>query len=895
MEQVAPIGRGDLLARLTELLSAQSARVELVGEPGIGKTTVLRSAASGYASTCRVIAVTASETERLVGLATASDLVQALGDVEARLPERVRKHLRSLTNPLDDGASALDQRIVGVALAALIREAALDRPLLLVVDDFQWVDDASYVLLAYALRRTLESDVRAMVAKRPSEDRLLKDATSVEVGAVDVGALRGLVASQLSRVLPIDVAAALHTAVGGNPMYAMETVRALPPHATALDVRLPQRLADLVVSRVNKLPDGCRSVLLDVAVRGRESLHSLSEPDRLDPAFDARIVQHRGSVVEFVHPLLRQAAIDAAGPGELRRAHLAAAEAASDAPTRALHVAAMDLRDDEAVASELESASDAAYRVGDGPGARFLAQAAVTATPVGGLTWSRQAMLVRAVGIAGPVPDDLLERLLSLARTPDQKASTWLAAVEGRQAPIEAWRAYAERAMDIDGTSPGIAIRSADELATSMLFAGRPYDEILAVLDAAIARTKRHLEDAHLELDELSDTDAFGLASALTSRSLFARIAGRPSPADDLHLARRLERDHAFAPDDDDATSALGLIALWDDRHAEAREYLDPDRRKEERCGDFGAFHLAELESRLGNFNAVRELVDPLAAPTPQSSDFFVLALAAAWQGDETLCREELRVGRAYSDEVGDSMYPPAFDTAEALLALGMGNFAEARDRAVATADALEGRGWNEPSIFPVLPIAIEAAAITGRRDDAERLLQRLEGQAEMLDSRWARAAAQRGRGLLLGADGDARGGLALAVSSTTAFDELGLPTEVGRSALAAGRLARRAGERTAAREWLERAIELLESRGCRGFAAQAREELSRIGGRHVADGDLTDAERRVAELAAEGRTNPEIAAAAFLSVKTVEAHLSRVYRKLGVRSRAELAARWNG
>jgi DNA-binding CsgD family transcriptional regulator len=895
MEQVAPIGRGDLLARLTELLSAQSARVELVGEPGIGKTTVLRSAASGYASTCRVIAVTASETERLVGLATASDLVQALGDVEARQPERVRKHLRSLTNPLDDGASVLDQRIVGVALAALLREAALDRPLLLVVDDFQWLDDASYVLLAYALRRTLESDVRAMVAKRPSEDRLLRDATSVEVGAVDVGALRGLVASQLSRVLPIDVAAALHTAVGGNPMYAMETVRALPPHATALDVRLPQRLADLVVSRVNKLPDGCRSVLLDVAVRGRESLHSLSGPERLDPAFDARIVQYRGSVVEFVHPLLRQAVIDAAGPGELRRAHLAAAQAASDAPTRALHVAAMDLRDDEASAEQLEEASTAAFRIGDNASAQLLARAAVAATPNGRLTWSRLACLARASADDERIPDDLVQDLLSLARTPDEEAGTWLVVVEGAAAPNDEWQTLARRALAIDGISPGCVLRAANTLTEAMLFSGSLLSDQIAVLDQAIAQVRRQWEEVGLTSDALSDSAAVGLADCLSSRALFTRMAGRSAAEDDLHLARKLEGGRSLPPWFEDATSVLGLLAMWDDRHADARAYFEETYRGVGRLRLDDPIHLAELECRLGNLHQVDVILREQFTILDEPYAHFVFALAAAWRGDERNCSQMVRLGRDLVDKVERRMFMEGLDTAEALLDLSLGRCAEARDKAIRAADSLDDRGCHEPSWMPALPIAVEAAAITGRRNDAERLLQRLERQAEMLDSRWARAAAQRGRGLLLGADGDARGGLALAVSSTTAFDELGLPTEVGRSALAAGRLARRAGERTAAREWLERAIELLESRGCLGFAAQAREELSRIGGRHVADGDLTDAERRVAELAAEGRTNPEIAAAAFLSVKTVEAHLSRVYRKLGVRSRAELAARWNG
>lgn len=253
-----------------------------------------------------------------------------------------------------------------------------------------------------------------------------------------------------------------------------------------------------------------------------------------------------------------------------------------------------------------------------------------------------------------------------------------------------------------------------------------------------------------------------------------------------------------------------------------------------------------------------------------------------------------LRLGRDLAARVERRMFLEGLDTAEALLDLCLGNYAEARKKAVRAATTLEDRGCREPSWIPALPIAIEAAAISGSRDEARGLLDRLDQQAEMLESRWAQAAAQRGRSTLLGVEGDSHEALRFAISSAEAFEQLSLPTEAGWSALVAGRLARRAGERSLAREWLQRAIDHLEPRGCAGFASQAREEMSRLSGRRVAASELTDAERHVAGLAATGMTNPEIAAAAFLSVKTVEAHLSRVYRKLGVRSRAELAARWD-
>lgn len=893
MEQVAPIGRRDLLAGLNKALSTPATRVALVGEPGIGKTTVLRWVMSEFTATCRLVAVTASEPERLVGLAAITDVVRPLADTVTRLPPHVQRQLAFLTDPLGEVTARWDLRLAGLALSRLLAETALDRPLLIAIDDFQWVDDASYTLLSYALRRMEGADVRVVVAGRPAEDRVLPDATTMEVGPVDVGALRGLVASQLSRALPLDVAAALHESVGGNPMYAMEIVRSLPPHASVADVQLPARLTDLVVSRISKLPADCRSSLLDVAVRGRAALHELASPQSLDPAFEARIVHRRGSVVEFTHPLLRRGVIDAAGPGELQRAHLAAAADSTDPISRALHIAAAEPRDDEQAAADLESASVTAFRIGDAPSARLLAAAAIDATPRDSLRWGRVASLARAVAVSGPFPPALAEQMLALATNPDDVAATWLTIVEGGRTASEEWQALARRAMDLEGTSPGTVLRAASTLAAAMMFAGRPCSELLARLEEAIARAQALWDIEERGVDNLTESEARGLAACLAARTLFTTCSGRLSGDEDLELARRLEGGPAERTAFEDATSVRGMRAMWDDRHAEARECLDPARKRELGLGFGDAVHLAELECRLGNFDAVPSILRPQMSPDWDPFHYYVLGLGAAWQGDEARCREATRWGRELAEELEDAMFRLGMDIADALLDLGMGRLQEAREASIRAADVLQSRDWNEPSMFPVLPIAIEASALTGSLDEAGRLLRRLEEHAESLNSRWARAGAMRGRGLLLGASGDARGGLALAVSSVEAFDGLDLPAESARSALAAGRLARRAGERTLAREWLERAVELLEPRGCVGFLAQARDEMSRLGGRQVNDSTLTEAEYRVAELAAEGLTNPEIAAAAYLSVKTVEAHLSRVYRKLGVRSRSELAARW--
>jgi DNA-binding CsgD family transcriptional regulator len=894
MDPVSPIGRGEMLAQVRQLMDMPGARVALVGEPGIGKTTVLTAAIEALGSRCRVIWVTASEVELMVGLALASDIARLLGEESTVLPDPVREVLRSVANPTIRDTVPVDLRVVGAAFGQLFVEAAKVQPVVLAVDDFQWVDEASYVLLTYALRRTGAADVRVIVGQRPTEERALADATTVAVGPIDAGALRGLVGSQLARVLTAELAAALHEAVGGNPMYALETVRGLSPDATAADVRLPNNLMDLVVARVAAQPTECRTVLLQLAVRGRARLTDLPSHEDLDPAFEARIVQRRGAVVEFTHPLLRQGVIDAAGPAALRQAHGHAASAATDPATRALHIAAVDPHDDEIAAAELEQASIAAFRVGDDAAAQLLARASVQASPEGRLTWSRLECLARARAFEERLPSDLVNDLLALATTPDEEAGTWLVVIEGAAAPNDEWQELARRALAIEGTSAGIVLRAANTLTEAMLFAGSDLREQVAVLDLAISRATEQWTRAGVDLDALTGSDAAGLADCLSSRALFTRMAGTPAEAKDVELARRLERDRTIPPWFEDATSVLGLLAMWDDRDAEARSWFEEGDRGDDGLRIREPVHLAELECRLGNLDAVARLRSQFTV-FDEPYALFIFAHAAAWRGDEQDCHHMLRLGRELAAHVDRRMFLEGLDTAEALLDLGLGRYADAREKAMRAASILEDRGCREPSWIPALPIAIEAAAISGSHEDARGLLERLDQQAKRLDSRWARAAAQRARATLLGVEGEAREGLASAGASADAFDALALPTEAGWSALVAGRLARRAGERSLAREWLQRSIDLLEPRGCAGFVAQARDELHRLSGRRVGENDLTEAERRVAELAATGMTNTEIAAAAFLSVKTVEAHLSRVYRKLGVRSRVELAARWDG
>ena len=223
------------------------------------------------------------------------------------------------------------------------------------------------------------------------------------------------------------------------------------------------------------------------------------------------------------------------------------------------------------------------------------------------------------------------------------------------------------------------------------------------------------------------------------------------------------------------------------------------------------------------------------------------------------------------------------------LLALSQGDAAAAASELVAAAELLDGMGFAHPGAFPVLPDAIEALACSGDLQAAARLLDRLEQQAAAVDSAWALAAAERCRGALLLARGKADAALAPLDDAAAAFGRLGQRADAARAVFLAGRALLRAGRRGQAAEALADARCRFAGMGAALWEARVVEELERAApGR--ATGALTPAERRIAELVAEGRKNREIGQALYMSVGTVEAHLTRTYRKLGIRSRSELA-----
>jgi DNA-binding CsgD family transcriptional regulator len=267
----------------------------------------------------------------------------------------------------------------------------------------------------------------------------------------------------------------------------------------------------------------------------------------------------------------------------------------------------------------------------------------------------------------------------------------------------------------------------------------------------------------------------------------------------------------------------------------------------------------------------------------------YPLALVHAWRGRPAEARaaatQRLREATLKQDRTGMVRGHAVLG----LLALSEDDCAAAARDLAEAAQLLQAMGFAHPGAFPVLPDAVEALAGAGELREAEALLARLERQAEAVDSAWARAAAARSRGALLLARGDARAAVAPLERAVAAFDRLGHRPDAARARFLHGRALLRAGRRNAAADALAGAREAFAAMGAATWAARAARELERAAPGRT-QGTLTPAERRIAGLVAEGMRNREICQALFMSVGTVEAHLTRIYRKLGIRSRSELA-----
>jgi DNA-binding CsgD family transcriptional regulator len=908
------VGRESELERIGGFLDdgGSALGLWLEGVAGIGKTTLWR-AGIGLARErgLRVLASRPTATETALSFAALGDLLSnAAEEVLPDLPAPQRRALEVALALASSDGTAVSERVIGLALLSTLHLLEAQGPVLVAVDDVQWLDPPSAAALRFAARRLADGRVKLLLAARLEAEtpplRLEHDLSErlvrIEVGPLSMGALHRLVLSRLGEPLSRPTLRRVHDASAGNPFYALEIARFLleggAPLRPAEQLPIPRTLDELVRARLGRLPETIRRVLEAAALIADPTPQALAavgfEPEdvgkRLDRAVAAGVIEPDEDQVRFTHPLLAAAVVSGIGLRRRRQLHARLAQIAVDPEERARHLALGTEGADARVAESLERAARHAALRGAPAVAAELAELAAERTPSDAQEqrWRRliEAGLRHAVAgdhrraraLLGPLADEIppgplrADVLLNLAdfhwdepEVAVELAQTALAEVGGddrRRARLH--MLLSSLALEAQTTSALPQIRAALQAAE------RSGDEELKLL--ALVNLV-HVEVCTGELTP-------GLLEQARARvnaegGGFDRIPHFESPGFPL---------------------ALALLGLG--RFEEARPLLERARADSLDQGiPFGgavaALFLAELECRLGNWREAAlqaaecwELYEPLGTNLTQPC--YARALVAAHVGQVDEARAAGERGVADARRAGLEFWGFANRRALGLLELSLGNPARAVEYLRPPQELGTGL-WRMPSNWDYLETSIEALVSAGNLDRAGELIEGLEEWTKTTDGPWQRSILARCRGLLDSAEGDYEGAFADLDEALRAHERLNMPFDRARTLLALGVLQRRVKQRRAARESLEAAVAVFEELGAPLWADRTRAELERIGGRTPAGDMLTPTERRVAELVAEGRPNKDIAALLFVTVKAVEANLTRVYAKLGIQSRTEL------
>jgi len=881
----------------------------LEGDPGIGKTTVWRTGiASAAGRGYRVLSCRAVQAEARLSFAALGDLLAPV-EPEAfdALPVPQRRALDAALLRADAGGAAPNPRAIGTAIVTLLSALAALSPVVVAVDDIQWLDLPSARALEFAFRR-LEARSVAVLATlrlgvRSSGSGLLASGASdriraLRLGPLSLAALYRIVEERLGRKLPRPLLVKIERVCGGNAFFALEIARALPPSGSPAggeELPIPGDLSQLVADRLRKLPQRTRDALLRVSALPQPTL-AVVDAAALAPAEEAGVVRTGADGrIELAHPLFASAIHASASRERRRRLHAELAETATDVEERARHLllASAPEQDDERVAAVLHAAAEHALRRGAVEVAAELAEQSARLTPAAqaDLRWQRQLRATRHHLKAG---DPRRSRALCEAV---------LGSAPGAAVRAEALHLLAEAQIS---ERPAGAIPLLEE---ALVCAGDDFvraaqlEVALGMVHSSLfdlAESFRHLGGA-IELAERAGDSAL-LAEALAMNEVARIVSGNGFDERALERALALEdveREVLFQmrPSFNAAAAYeyVGRVDVARPLLVKLRERLVA--RGEEADLPWALINLAVTSYLAGAFErAEQEASEAERTAALTGGEIFrafalmVRGLVRGVRGNASGAHADAVEALASSERLGWRKGVADARFALGLLALSEGDPAAAVDVLEPLLTWIEAAGVYEWPIAMAVPDAIEALVATGALERATRLTQALGDSGRRFDRPWALATSGRCEALLAAAAGDLDRALAAAERALVAHERLPMPFERARTLLVKGQLQRRHGERRAGRATLSQALASFEELGAPLWAERARAEIARIGVRR-APAELTESETRVAELATEGLTNPEIAARLFMSRRTVEANLARAYRKLDIRSRAELGA----
>jgi DNA-binding CsgD family transcriptional regulator len=907
------LGRGDELRRVLAILDdeAPGARaIVLSGEAGIGKTTIWREGVRRARDLgLRTLVAQPAESEAELPFAAIGDLLGPVVDASTELPDPQRE---ALDHALQRSYSTepVSRLAVSRAVAELLGTLAAEGPLVIAVDDLQWLDAPSEHALEFALRRLADTPTRVLVAKRTEQglpphlglDRaplaeMVADVELEPLPATEVGALLN---DRLGLTLPRPRLLELHAACGGNPFYALEIGQMLlqsPGWDDLSTLPVPESLGDLLRRRLDALSSGARDATLLAAASTQPTALLLERAaggsTGVAEAVRESVLRLDDERVRFSHPLLASVAYGSATPWERRAAHRRLAEAATDPVERGRHLALATEEPDEAVAAELEAAASRADASGAPEAAAALLERAASLTPAGDEEGRRRrrADTVQHHVASGDTARGraILEQLIAELAPGVERANLLHQLADLGSSFVESI-SFAEQALEEAGGEPIVSAAAHVQLA------------ICTALTGDLMRSIEHTRAAARCADEAGDDRLV----AITTADLCYRLMylGLPYPEEELARALELERRLDGFPAFQRPSFQFGLILAYTDSPDRARPLIRAELERLEKAGNAGwqigvLLRLADIELRAGSWSEAARLARRcmsiginVGIAQERCIGLMVHGLVQAHLGNVDEARDSAGRAFAIAQETSDRTYAARSAGVLGFADLSAGD-AEAALHHLAPASAeLRRMGVGEVSIHHVVQNEIDALVATGRLADAETTIAYVEEKGRPTRRAWHAAVAARGRALVAAARGDndsARTALDVALE---AHERLQQPFERGRTLVARGQIERRAKHRAAARTSLTEALEVFDGLGAALWSERAAAELARIPGRVRASGDLTETERRVADLVADGLSNKEVAAKLFVSVRAVESNLSKIYAKLDIRSRAELAAR---
>jgi DNA-binding CsgD family transcriptional regulator/RecA/RadA recombinase len=888
-------------AAATFLAAAASAPavLSLHGEAGIGKTTLCRHlVAQARAAGSTVLECRPTAAEQTLSFAALTDLLSTVDDATlAVLPGPQRDALAAATLRSDPGAP--EPRAIGTGLAGLLSLLAAHGPLLVVVDDEQWLDPPSHQALTFALRRIDAVPFGLVTSRRsgtpgPAELAAAVPAPpwkrSLDLTGMTAAAIFHVVRQELGITLGRPALIRITEASAGNPYIAVELARN--------GLVVPESLYALTAERLGGLSPPAREAVLAVACAGRPTttlLTSVGLRAPLSEAEDAGVVAVREGRVEFTHPLLGSAALELAAPSQQRDLHHRLAQHESDPEARARHSALSTPDPDADVAAALDLAVTSAVARGAAGAATDLARLALERTEQDHATaaWTRRVRLAELLHLAGATTEagEVLALLGEQCPPGTVRARGWLVLTEVSYQTTSVQRALACAARALEDATEDAPVRVTALLSLATLTAD-PQDRA----DFA-ARALQCLQDDAIEDPQLR-------AWALCEKVAAAFHVGHGLDRSELDRALELERTGRAWRSNDQVAAIRPVLLKWSDHLQEAYDALLELQAKAVEEGNEGLVpyalgHLSGVALRLGRTEEAATLAaEHLAhAEAAGQESQRVQALVNTATVDAHCGRTDSAMAAslevlAWAEAERDSWLEMSADGLLGFLALTRQDAPEARRWFDRWWTACEASGARDPGVSRFHGDHVEALLADGAVDEARDRLLALEQRADTAGRVSAQAVARRCRALLAATDGDLDGAVALLHQALALHDAAPIPFEQGRTLLVEGITHRRAKAKREATRALTSAIEAFTAVGATAWVERAQAELARVGGRPARPLDLTASERRIAELAASGLTNRQVAEQAFVSPKTVEANLARVYRKLGITSRAELGAR---